>query len=121
MHLDARVPVVFGEIGDAGPEDALLIAGDAPAPKAMALARYNVSNSAAHQPGCLCCLPRGAAALALGRLFLARSRGEVGFFRRVLVVAQDPSPVLAALASDPLVSGRFRFSETKLPSGNGEN
>jgi len=39
MHIDARVPVVFGAITDARPDDALLIEGDAPAPDGRVVVR----------------------------------------------------------------------------------
>ncbi|MCW3476830.1 hypothetical protein OL599_19875 [Rhodovastum sp. RN2-1] len=107
--MDARVPVVFGAVGDAGAGDALLIEGDAPAPAGRTAARF--AATALHVAGCLCCLPRSAAGAALGALFLARARGEVPFFRRVVAVAADTDAVRAALADDPLAAGRFRLAE----------
>ncbi len=67
---------------------------------------------APHPAGCACCLPRSEAAAALGRLFLARARGDVAFFRRVVAVTMTPqgeAAVRAAVAEDPLISGRFRL------------
>ncbi|MDE2573876.1 MAG: hypothetical protein KGL55_01045, partial [Rhodospirillales bacterium] len=59
--------------------------------------------------GCACCLPRHGAAAALGALFLARARGEVPFFRRVLAVVRDAAAVRAALAGDVVTAARFRL------------
>ena len=41
MFIDARVPVVFGSIEDAGPDDALLIDGDSEAPAGRVVARLS--------------------------------------------------------------------------------
>jgi hypothetical protein len=106
---DARVPVVFADLAAAGPDDGLLIEGDAPAPLGRAVARFASGPRPWHAPGCFCCAPRAAAAAALGRLYLARARGEVPFFRRVVAVVKDPAAVRAALAEDTLAGGRFRL------------
>lgn len=114
MFVDARIPVRFGRVEDAGPEDALLVEGEgvpegAPAPvpdRAVAWFRPGV-----HAPGCACCAPRGAAAEALTRLFLDRVRGKVPPFRAVVAAvsgAEGEAAVRAAVAGDPLVSVRFR-------------
>ncbi len=114
MFIDARVPVVFGEIGQADPVDALLIEGDAPAPANRPVARYERGRSApSHAPGCACCGPRSAVAMALARLFLARARGEVAFFHRVVAVpldAEGEEAVRAAIQGDPLACARFRVA-----------
>src|SRR6185312_16438294 len=95
--MDGRVPVVFGAAALAGPRDALLLdAGVAVDAAAGAVARLPAA-AAGHRIGCACCQPRGAAAEALGRLFLARARGEVRFFRRVVVSVADVSAVRAAI------------------------
>lgn len=119
MFVDARVPVRFGRAEDAGPEDAVLVEGDgAPVPgRAVAWFRpgaggAGAGGAGAHAPGCACCLPRGAAAEALTRLFLDRVRGRVPQFRAVLAAvsgAEGEAAVRDAVASDPLVSGRFRL------------
>jgi len=106
---DARIPVVFADLAAAGPDDGLLIEGDAPAPPGHAVARFASGPRPWHARGCACCVPRAAAATALGRLFLARARGEVAFFRRVVAVVKDPAAVRAALAEDTLAAGRFRL------------
>lgn len=96
--FDARVPVAFGPLSEAGDGDAVLAGPFGPAP--------------GHSAGCACCAPRAPAAEALSRLFTQRARGEVAFFRRVLVVADeaDASAVRTALASDPVASARFRLA-----------
>ncbi|SIR12697.1 MULTISPECIES: hypothetical protein [Acidiphilium] len=102
------IEVVFG--GAVGPEDAVLIEGDAPAPAAAAVARFVVPDHPLHGVGCACCAPRGPASEALARLFLARARGEVAWFARVVVLAGDDGValVLAALAGDAVTRARFR-------------
>jgi hypothetical protein len=115
LFLDARLHVGFGTADQAGPETALLIEGDAPAPAGVAVARFVlapvVAAEAVHPTGCACCAPRGPAAEALGRLFLQRARGGA-LFRKVIAVVSGPdgaAAVRAALAEDPLVSARFRL------------
>ena len=96
--VDARVPVRFGSPEEAGPEDVVVMEGDL--------------GSLGHVAGCACCVPRGGAGRALARLFEQRARGEVAFFRRVLIVAsaQGREAVTQALREDPVASGRFRLS-----------
>ncbi len=108
MHIDARVPVVFGAIGDAGPDDALLIEGDAPAPDGRVVVRLMEQSLPSHAIGCACCVPRSAAGSALAGLFLSRGRGDVAFFRRVVAVTEDRAAVMAAIDGDMLASGWFR-------------
>ena len=109
--IDARVPVRFGTVADAGEGDALLIEGDAPVPSAIAAARFDAAPSG-HPAGCTCCAPRGPAAMALSGLFQARAKGEVAFFHRVVAVAVSAdggASITGALREDPLVSARFRM------------
>jgi hypothetical protein len=103
--VDARIPVVFGAPGAAGAEDVVLLEGEGAGP-----ARWT-HVAAGHPAGCACCKPRGAAAEALGRLFLARARGEVPFFRRVVASGSpDAQAALAeAVANDPVASAYFRL------------
>ncbi|MBN8890536.1 MAG: hypothetical protein BGP12_06300 [Rhodospirillales bacterium 70-18] len=109
LFVDARVPVVFGPAELAGPEDALLLeAGQAAPAGAGPAVAWLAARAASHAVGCACCVPRGAVATALGGLFLARARGEVGFFRRVVAAVSDPAAVRSALAEDRLLAGRFR-------------
>lgn len=109
MHIDARVPVVFGSLDDAGPDDALLIDGDAPAPEGRVVARLAANDAPHLAAGCLCCVPRSQAGSALASLFLARGRGDVAYFRRVVAVTDDRATILAALDDDILASGWFRL------------
>ncbi len=108
---DARIGVRFGAAGDAGPDDALLIEGDAPADRPAA-ARFNLpARIATHPRGCTCCTPRGPVAEALGRLFLARARGNLPWFRSVVAVTRNDAgadAVRAALTSDMVTTARFR-------------
>ena len=90
---DLRIEVVFGVIGLAGPGDVVLAAP---------------VEGGFHVPGCACCVGRGALAAALGGLFIARAKGEVEFFRRVVVTGADAA-ARAGLADDALVSARFRI------------
>ena len=91
LFLDARIPVAFG---------AELREGD------IAFA----PTQQAHPVGCTCCVARPADAQALDRLFLARVRGDVAWFRRVVVAFDDPV-LRAALASDPVLAARFRVED----------
>ncbi len=107
--VDARVPVVFGRLEQAGPEDAVLVEDDAPPVATAAVVRVVGAVPAPdHAVGCACCRPRAPVASVLGSLFLARARGEVPFFRRVLAVVADEAGMRAAIDADSLVSGRFR-------------
>lgn len=136
--VDARVPLVFAPAETAGEEDALLVEADAalpagvaplltlripvpiPAPNDPSWVAQNgavsppgaPSLAGSHSAGCACCAPRSAVAQALSRLFLARARGEVGFFRRVVAAAggETAAAIREALAEDPLVSGCFRLA-----------
>src|SRR5271166_4904844 len=89
MFADARIPVVFGSLQDAAPEDALLIEGDLPTGGHHPVARFDLTTGAGHMAGCACCMRRGAAAAALAGIFVARARGTVPFFRRVVAVTCD--------------------------------
>jgi hypothetical protein len=108
MHIDARVPVVFGTVAEARPDDALLIEGDGPVPEGRVVVRITGDATPAHAAGCVCCVPRSAAGSALAGLFLARGRGDVAFFRRVMAITEDPAGIRAALEEDLLASGWFR-------------
>lgn len=110
--VDARVPVVLGVPSDVGEADAVLVE------RAAALAGGAQESflpvAGAHIAGCACCVARGPAAVALDRLFQRRVRGEIGFFRRVVVItatAEGDLEVWSALRNDPVVSARFRLVE----------
>ena len=98
---DARVPVLIGGEEAAGAEDAVLAEGDA---------RWAAATE--HPAGCACCAPRGSVAVILTSLFMARARGEVPFFRRVVAVPDGEAGAQAirtALQDDPFLSARFRL------------
>ena len=96
LMIDARIPVVFSNRWDAQEGDAVLASG--------------LDGAPAHRIGCACCIARTPAAQALGALFLQRARGEVAFFRRVLVDGHAAqAEVRAALQSDPVAAARFRL------------
>jgi hypothetical protein len=120
---DARIGVRFGLAEDAGPEDALLIEDEAPAAGIASrdggapadrpvIARFSLPAPVPTHPlGCICCAPRGPVAEALGRLFLARARGESPWFRCVVAVthsAAGADAVRAALTADVVTTARFR-------------
>lgn len=112
LHTDSRIPVHFGALSDAEPGIALLIEGDTPAPPGAAYARFMVRSPFGHTTGCTCCAPRGPAAEALTRLFLAGVRGVAGPFRGVVAVASSKAgrrAVRVALDADPLSAARFRL------------
>jgi hypothetical protein len=108
--LDARIPLVFGDEADAGPDDAVLHEGQG---EVMAgRAWFEPDPPAAHPAGCLCCAHRNGAGKALGRLLLERGRGTGLFFRRVIVAVTTDAGrqcVAAALADDPLASACYRL------------
>ena len=112
---DERLPVRFAAAATAGPDDALLVEGEAPVAAAHAMARFRLGPSLmGHPAGCACCTPRGPVAEALGRLFLSRARGDVTFFRSVLAVTATrggEAAVRAALAEDHVSAARFRLAD----------
>jgi hypothetical protein len=109
MLIDARVPVVFGELDAAMEDDAMLIEAET-----MPQGRVGIS----FQPGpgvlaagCACCTPRGPLAQALGDMFMSRAKGSVPSFRRVIAIAataEGRATMLAALTEDPVCAARFR-------------
>ena len=62
--------------------------------------------------GCLCCTVRGELVESLRSLFLRRARGEIPYFRRVIIETTglaDPAPILQTLTADPVVAARYRL------------
>ena len=109
--VDARVPVLLASLSEVGEGDAVLIEG---AEAEGGIRESFLPVAGAHVAGCACCVARGPAAVALDRLFQRRARGEVGFFRRVVVVtatAAGDIEVWSALRNDPVASARFRLVE----------
>lgn len=62
-----------------------------------------------HGSGCACCVVRPLQADPLTRLFQARARGEIGFFRSLVASLPEPEAdsLRAALVSDPFLCSRF--------------
>ena len=107
--LDARIPVHLGAT-TAGDADAFLVEGTAR--PATHPAESFTSAGTGHAAGCVCCVARSPAGLALDRLSQRRARGEVAFFRRVIAVTTSPEgdmAVRSALRDDPVASARFRL------------
>lgn len=112
LFLDARVKLRIGTADMAGPDDALLIEGDGPAPEGIVHGRFLSLEAGSHPIGCACCLPRGPVAEALTQLFLQRVRGEVAYFSAVVAApcsAAGEAAIRAALQEDPMVMARFRL------------
>ena len=106
---DGRIPVLFGTVP--GPTDALLREGKGVAAPCV---EWFLAAAPGHAPGCACCTARAPAGQALGRLALARARGDAPFFLRVVAhVATQAGrqAVLAALAGDKVAAARFRLLE----------
>lgn len=116
MPNDPRIPVTFLPGPEALP--AWLAAGgpaalltDGPAPAAGPVAAERFDPRPPHRIGCACCAGRPAAAVALDRLFQARTRGRSPWFERVGFIAATPAgaaQVAAALGGDALTLARFR-------------
>ncbi len=126
MDRDSRLIVRFAGVAEAGATVALLVE-DGPAPSdppqgnvpmgAAPVARFALP-ATSHVFGCACCLPRGPVAVALGRLFLARARGEAPLFDTVLAVthsAAGRAAVHAALEGDVVTRARFRLAPDQPP------
>jgi hypothetical protein len=117
MDDDSRLMVRFGSAAQAGASAALLIEDGDPEPAppstgAVPIARFSLPASP-HALGCACCQPRGPVSVALARLFLARARGEVPLFDRVVAVthsAAGRAAVHAALDADIVTRARFRLA-----------
>lgn len=118
---DDRIGVVIGPATSAGPDDALLLpAGVAAATGAGVVVSLPAGAAGiVHARGCACCLPRGALAETLGRLFLARARGEVAAFRRLVapLEGEAAAALSEALVSDRLLAARFRLEGEAAPPG----
>ena len=110
---DPRIPVRLGTLGGVALGAALLLEGDVAPPAGTPFARFEVGSAFGHAVGCACCRPRGAAAEALSRLYLARVRGVATPFAEVLAVTTSGAgrrAVVEALAADPLTRARFRLA-----------
>jgi G3E family GTPase len=61
---------------------------------------------------CLCCVVDGDLRASLLMLLESRANGDVSFFSRILIETSgiaDPTPLLAALAADPMLRPRLRL------------
>jgi hypothetical protein len=108
---DARIPVVFG--GHPGPDDACLVEDGQTRPETGTAIGFALAPpKPGHLAGCACCTPRGPAATALGRLFMARARGEAPFFHRLVIWASPAgeAAIRAALESDAVTQARYRIT-----------
>ncbi len=116
MFIDARIPVCFlDQVPAAAIADAvLLVASQGSTPAASAgwvsvCVLPEAPGVPRHAPGCACCAPRSPQADVLTRLFQARARGEIGYFRR-LAACLPPATGAAlreVLARDAFLSGCF--------------
>ncbi len=62
--------------------------------------------------GCVCCQIQGALAPTLKNLWMARSRGQVPAYERVVIETTgiaDPAPILDTLANDRWIAARHRM------------
>ena len=107
LALDARIPVILGRPDQAGPDEALLAEGGHPG----ALATFT-PEPASHGPDCSCCVSRRPAGRALAWLLQARARGQVPFFRRVVVYTttdEGRAELHAALSADPVAAACLKL------------
>ncbi len=95
---DARIDVVVGDRDHARVGDLTLAV---PAPTQ-------------HLIGCRCCGGRDPLASALAAAFVARARGDIPWFDRVLLidVGQHTERVAETLESDPVTRARFRLHDS---------
>ena len=62
--------------------------------------------------GCVCCTVSGSLSPTLKNLYMARERGDIPSFERVVIETTgiaDPAPILDTLLNDPWVRARFRM------------
>lgn len=62
--------------------------------------------------GCVCCTVVGSLSPTLKNLYMARSRGDIPRFERVVIETTgiaDPAPILDTLLNDPWVRARYRM------------
>ena len=108
-----RIGIRFG--GALAPGDAVLVQeGFAPPSGARVVGGFRAEEVRrfGHGIGCSCCVPRGAVAAALTRLFLDRARGTEDGSGDVVIVGDTngEAAVRAAVAGDVLLRARFFFA-----------
>lgn len=94
----AGTAVVVNEFGAVGIDDALI--------------RASTDETVLLGNGCLCCTARSDLQVALRGLVFDRERGNVPFFRRVIIETSglaDPGPVLQTFATDRALGGEFHL------------
>ena len=93
-----RTAIIMNEFGEVGLDHQLLEKTEGP----MALL----------SGGCICCTVVGSLSPTLKNLWMARSKGDIPAFERVVIETTgiaDPAPILDALLNDPWVRARFRL------------
>jgi G3E family GTPase len=93
------VVVLVNEFGEVGLDHQLL--------QAVAESTLLLEN------GCLCCAVRGDLQQALRGLLSRRMRGDIPFFRRVVIETSglaDPVPIAYTLLAEPVIRHHFRLS-----------
>lgn len=93
-----RTAIIMNEFGEVGLDHQLLERTEGP----MALL----------SGGCVCCTVVGSLSPTLKNLWMARGKGDIPAFERVVIETTgiaDPAPILDALLNDPWVRARFRL------------
>ncbi len=93
-----RTAVIMNEFGDVSLDHDLLEKMEGP--------------MAVLSGGCVCCTVSGSLSPTLKNLFMARERGDIPRFERVVIETTgiaDPAPILDTLLNDPWVRARFRM------------
>jgi G3E family GTPase len=93
-----RTAIIMNEFGEVGLDHQLLEKTEGP----MALL----------SGGCVCCTVVGSLSPTLKNLWMARKKGDIPAFERVVIETTgiaDPAPILDALLNDPWVRARFRL------------
>lgn len=114
---DHRIEIAFGTPEQVGPGDVLLAEGEHPG----AAANF-APGAAGHALGCACCAPRTGAGRALTALLHGRARGQLPFFRRVVVFActgPGRAELAHAVSTDPVARACFRLSPDRAPARPG--
>ncbi len=98
VRRSPRTAIIMNEFGEVGLDHQLLERTEGP----IALL----------SGGCVCCTVVNSLSPTLKNLWMARSKGEIPAFERVVIETTgiaDPVPILDALLNDPWVRARFRL------------
>jgi hypothetical protein len=111
LKIDARIPVRFGVPSS---EQAAFLVEQGVTTQAAPAMRFALPQTG-HVPGCECCAPLGPIAAALRALFIARAKGDLPFFREIVVLASPAgeAAVRETLAADALLIAWFRSEVAK--------